>query len=81
MHRLDELGIQAGNASFDTALAAYDLNPSSSDYTVSKLATNYLGLSVEDADAAACAEALWHLRPVLCRGAGKERHGKALPGD
>ncbi len=65
MHRLDELGIQAGECVFDTALAAYDLNPSSSDYTVSKLATNYLGLSVEDADAAACAEALWHLRPVL----------------
>ena len=65
MHRLDELGIQEGECVFDTALAAYDLNPSSSDYTVSKLATNYLGLSVEDADAAACAEALWHLRPVL----------------
>lgn len=62
MHRLDELGIQAGECVFDTALAAYDLNPSSSDYTVSKLATNYLGLSVEDADAAACAEAVWHLR-------------------
>ena len=65
MHRLDELGIQAGECVFDTALAAYDLNPSSSDYTASKLATNYLGLSVEDADAAACAEAVWHLRPVL----------------
>ena len=43
VHRLDELGIQAGECVFDTALAAYDLNPSSSDYTVSKLATNYLG--------------------------------------
>ena len=29
MHRLDELGIQAGECVFDTALAAYDLNPSS----------------------------------------------------
>jgi len=61
---LDE-GLPTDGFVFDTALAAYDLNPSSSDYTVSKLATNYLGLSVEDADAAACAEALWHLRPVL----------------
>lgn len=65
MHRLDEMGLSFGAFSFDTALAAYDLNPSQSDYPVSKLATTFLGLSVEDADAAACAEALWHLRPVL----------------
>ena len=65
MHRLDEMGIPYGSCAFDTALAAYDLNPSQSDYPVSKLATNFLGTSVEDGDAAACAEALWHLRPVL----------------
>ena len=65
MHRLDEMGIFYGHFEFDTALAAYDLNPSQSDYSVSKLATNFLGMSVEDGDAAACAEALWHLRPVL----------------
>ena len=65
MHGLDELGAAFGSFAFDTALAAYDLNPSQSDYPVSKLATNFLGLSVEDEDAAACAEALWHLRPVL----------------
>ena len=65
MHRLDEMGIQYGEFVFDSALAAYDLNPSQSDYPVSKLATNFLGQSVEDGDAAACAEALWHLRPVL----------------
>ena len=67
MHRLDELGIPYGTCIFDTALAAYDLNPSQSDYPVSKLATNFLGLSADDGDAAACAEALWHLRPVLTR--------------
>ena len=61
MHRLDELGISFGTCLFDTALAAYDLNPSQSDYPVSKLATNFLGISVEDADAAACAESLWNL--------------------
>ncbi len=65
MHRLDEMGISYGTCAFDTALAAYDLNPSQSDYPVSKLATNFLGISVDDGDAAACAEALWHLRPVL----------------
>ena len=65
LHRLDELGLCPQEILFDTALAAYDLNPSQSDYPVSKLATNFLGRSVEDGDAAACAEALWHLRPVL----------------
>ena len=65
MHRLDEMGLSFGECSFDTALAAYDLNPSQSDYPVSKLATNFLGTSVEDEDAAGCAEALWNLRSVL----------------
>ena len=65
MHRLDELGLCYGKFTFDTALAAYDLNPSQSDYPVSKLATTFLGSTVDDGDAAACAEALWHLRPVL----------------
>jgi len=60
-HSLEGLG----ECVFDTALAAYDLNPSQSDYPVSKLATNFLGTSVEDGDAAACAEAVWQLRPVL----------------
>ena len=64
-HRLDEMGIVFGECTFDTALAAYDLNPSQSDYPVSKLATNFLGLSVEDEDAAGCAEAVWHLRKIL----------------
>ena len=65
MHRLDELGLAPCEFVFDTALAAYDLNPSLSDYPVSKLATNFLGIGVEDEDAAACAEALWKLRPML----------------
>ena len=65
MHTMDALGIPHCGFIFDTALAAYDLNPSQSDYPVSKLATNFLGISVDDADAKACAEAIWHLRPVL----------------
>ena len=64
-HRMDELGISWGECLFDTALAAYDLNPSQSEYPVSKLATNFLGTAPEEADAAACAEAMWNLWPVL----------------
>ena len=65
MHRLDDLGLTGCEFGFDTALAAYDLNPSQSDYPVSKLTTNFLGVSAEDGDAAACAEAIWNLRGVL----------------
>ena len=65
MHRLDEMGIPYGEVLFDTALAAYDLNPSASDYPVSKLATNFLGISVDDGDAAGCAAAMWNLREPL----------------
>ncbi len=64
-HRLDEMGLACGPCVFDTALAAYDLNPSQSDYPVSKLATNFLSTTVDDENAAACAEAVWNLRPVL----------------
>ena len=65
IHRLEEMGLALGECVFDTALASYNLNPSQSDYPVSKLATNFLGISVDDEDAAACAEALWNLRMPL----------------
>ena len=65
MHRMDAMGIHCEGFTFDTALAAYDLNPSQSDYPVSKLATTFLQISVDDHDAAACAQALWNLQPVL----------------
>ena len=65
MHLLEEAGIGYGSVYFDTALAAYDLNPSQSDYPVSKLATTFLGKTVEDGDAAACAEAVWLLAEPL----------------
>ena len=64
-HELDDLGLTAPRCAFDTALAAYDLNPSASDYPVSKLATNFLGENVDDGDPVACAEAVWKLRPVM----------------
>ncbi len=65
MHQLNEMGIAVDCVCFDTALAAYDLNPSQSEYPVSKLATTFLGVTLEDGDAAACAEAIWNLRGVL----------------
>ena len=65
MHTLDAMGISYGPVVFDTALAAYDLNPSQSEYPVSKLATTFLGIQVDDMDAGACAEAVWHLRSAL----------------
>ena len=37
MHALEALGVSLGEVGFDTAVAAYNLNPSSSDYSVSKL--------------------------------------------
>ena len=64
-HELEGLGLPAPKVSFDTALAAYDLNPSASDYPVSKLATNFLGLNVDDGDPVGCAEAVWKLREIL----------------
>ena len=65
MHRFDDMGLDFGECIFDTALAAYDLNPSQSDYPVSKLATNFMGSAVEDEDAVSCAEAIWNLRSIL----------------
>ena len=65
MHTMDAFGIAHGRFIFDTALAAYNLNPSQSDYPVSKLATNFLGTVVDDADAGKCAEAIWYLREKL----------------
>ena len=65
LHLLDAMGLPHGNFVFDTALAAYNLNPSQSDYPVSKLATTFLGKSIEDGDPCACAEAIWHLKNIL----------------
>ena len=73
LHLLDDMGLPHGNFTFDTALAAYNLNPSQSDYPVSKLATNFLGLSVDDNDASACAEALWNLKEIMVQ--EMETHG------
>ncbi len=65
MHTLEQMDLPVCDFTFDTALAAYDLNPSQSDYPVSKLATSFLGVTADDADAAACAQGVWNLAPVL----------------
>ena len=65
LHTLDNMGLPHTSFIFDTALAAYNLNPSQSDYPISKLATTYLGITVDDGDAMACAQAVWHLRSIL----------------
>jgi len=65
MHRFQKMGLPVPQVVLDTALAAYDLNPSQSDYPVSKLAMNFLGISVDDMDALGCAEAMYSLRPRL----------------
>ena len=65
LHALDTMGITGLDFCFDTALAAYDLSPTQSDYPVSRLAMKYLGKTVDDMDAAACAEAIWNLRKPL----------------
>ena len=64
-HQLSAMDITGGDFVFDTALAGYDLNPSQSDYPVSKLATNFLGMQVDDGDPLGCAEALWKLRSPM----------------
>ncbi len=65
MHQLADQGLPTHGFVFDTALAAYDLNPTQADYPVSKLATNFLGMQVEDGDPMSCAEAVWKLREPL----------------
>ena len=75
-HRLDSMQIPWETCIFDTALAAYDLNPSQSDYPLSKMATNFLGTSLDDGDAAGCAEAVWHLRPILQEELEKKEMGR-----
>lgn len=73
LHRLEDLGLMGCQFVFDTALAAYNLNPSQAEYPISKLATNFLGSTVDDGDAAACAQAMWNLRNAL--DSELQRHG------
>ena len=53
------------NVDFDVSLAAYVLNPSQNDYSVAKIAAEYLNMALSRDDLAAEATAVWNLRPVL----------------
>ena len=63
LHELDDLGITGGGFLFDTALAAYDLNPSQTDFSIGKLATTFLGRGLESLEDQAVA--VWQLYPIL----------------
>lgn len=65
MHAMDALGVTCGEFVFDTAIAAYDLDPSASEYAISGLAAKYLSATVDDNDPVSCVQAMWHLYPVF----------------
>lgn len=63
--RLLDRGWTPAQFTFDVPLAAYLLDPSQSDYALSKLAASYLGQTLPENDLEAQAMALWNLRPQL----------------
>lgn len=63
LHDLEALGLPQAGFRFDTALAAYDLNPSQGDYSLTKVAMAYLGRTPEGLEDRAAA--LWQLRECL----------------
>ncbi len=63
LHTLDDMGLSLAAVRFDTALAAYDLNPTQTDLSISKLSEIYLGRPAESTEEQAAA--VWQLRGVL----------------
>ena len=63
LHHLEALGLPREGFQFDTALAAYDLNPSQGDYRLSQVAMAYLGRTPEGLEDRAAA--VWQLRACL----------------
>lgn len=45
---LKELGIEMNNIYYDAKIAAYDLNPTSSHYSIEDIAHQYLGIDCDD---------------------------------
>ena len=63
LHILEEWELPGADFTFDTALAAYDLNPGQGDYSVNRLAMQYLGREAQDPEAQG--EAVWQLAGLL----------------
>ena len=63
-HKLKELQLPAGGGFFDISLAGYVLDPTTGDYSLDKLALQYLSRELPE-DPAERAGAMWQLRPVL----------------
>lgn len=63
LHMLADAGLPLPKMTFDTALAAYDLNPSQTDFSIQKVSGSYLGREPESLEDQA--EAVWQLYPVL----------------
>jgi len=64
-HTLYDHGLPAGGFAFDVSLAAYLLSPADGDYTLGKLAQQYLGRELPGDDPAAAADAVFGLwRPL-----------------
>ena len=63
LHLMDDMGFKLEGVEFDTALAAYDLNPTQTDLGIGKLSEVYLGRPAENLEDQAAA--VWQLRQVL----------------
>ena len=63
--QLTQRGWQTGGFDFDVSLAAYVLDPSQNDYSVSKLALAFLEKQLTPGDLSAEASAVWQLKPIL----------------
>ena len=58
-------GWACGEVTFDVALAAYVLDPSQSDYSLTKLSAQYLERTLSADDLSGQAMAIWQLKPIL----------------
>ena len=65
LHYLTDNGFKYNRFLFDTALASYVINPSHNDHSLPRLAMQYLQITIDENDAAACAEAIWRLWMIL----------------
>lgn len=65
LHRLLDAGYAPDGFAFDTALAAYLLDPAGSDYSLPRLAVQYLAAPLDGESLAQQAAAIWRLQAPL----------------